>query len=71
MLKKISITITFICVVCVLPSYTNTCAKPDAAFLKAANLEAACPAVEAATVKSARADNGLEVFPLELISIQL
>jgi len=69
MLKKIVFILTLICSVCVLPSYTNTCAKPDAAFLKAQVLKCAEPATAVQPVR--KADHGLEVFPLELISIQL
>jgi hypothetical protein len=71
MLKKISITLSFVFMVAVLPSYTNTCAKPGAAFLKADSQDPTCTVAEPQRVKSTRAEYGLEVFPLELISIQL
>jgi hypothetical protein len=71
MLKKITFTLTLLLLVCVLPSYTNTCAKPNAAFMKAENLPSTCTSAAPARIKAVRADLGLEVFPLELISVQL
>lgn len=68
MIKKIIFLLTIICCGFALPSYTNSCAKPDAAFLKADQCRAAQEEA-ARSVRPARA--GLEVFPLELISIQL
>ncbi|MHA4842670.1 hypothetical protein ACX0G7_00840 [Flavitalea antarctica] len=69
MLKKFFFTLTLVTCISVLPSYTNTCAKADAAFLKT-ELSKSCDPETA--VRSARkAGHGLEVFPLELISIQL
>jgi hypothetical protein len=69
MLKKILFTLTIIACVSVLPSYTNTCAKPDAAFLNK-GLEKSCEP-ETALKPVRKIGYGLEVFPLELISIQL
>jgi len=72
MLNKISIILTLICCVCVLPSYTNCCAKPDAAFRKAVQLKCTEPVMPASIVNSVpKKSNRLEVFPLDLISIQL
>ncbi|RYY13475.1 MAG: hypothetical protein EOO04_31820, partial [Chitinophagaceae bacterium] len=65
MLKKIIFTITLFTCVCVLPSYTNTCARPDADFMKTKMLK---PGDPEKTERSARkAGHGLEVFPLEFI----
>jgi hypothetical protein len=69
MLKKIFFTLTLVTCVSVLPSYTNTCAKPHAAFLKRETLKSCDPATAVQPVR--KAGHGLEVFPLELISIQL
>ena len=69
MLKKIIFTLTLITCVSVLPSYTNTCAKPGAAFLKTGMLKPCDP--ETAVQPVRKMGHGLEVFPLELISIQL
>jgi len=70
MQKKIIFTLTLITCVSVLPSYTNTCAKHDAAFLKKEMLKSCEPETALKPVK--KAGHGLEVlFPLELISIQL
>ena len=69
MLKKIIFTLTLVTCVSVLPSYTNTCAKPDAAFLKRQVLKT-CEG-ETAAKPARKVGHGLEVFPLELISIQL
>lgn len=62
-------TLSILTCVCVLPSYTNTCAKPDAAFMKSCTVKDCQPETTVKTVR--RASGGLEVFPLELISIQL
>jgi hypothetical protein len=69
MLKKIFFTLTLVTCVSVLPSYTNTCAKPHAAFLKTELLKSCDP--ETAVQSARKVGHGLEVFPLELISIQL
>lgn len=69
MLKKIIFTLTLITCVAVLPSYTNTCAKPDANFLKAVTFKESKPVNPEQPVR--KAGHGLEVFPLGLISIQL
>ncbi|HTE24807.1 hypothetical protein [Flavitalea sp.] len=69
MLKKIIFTLALVTCVSVLPSYTNTCAKPDAAFLKTGMLKSCDPETVSKPVR--KMSHGLEVFPLELISIQL
>ena len=69
MLKKIIFTLALITCISVLPSYTNTCAKPHAAFLNK-GLENSCE-TETALKPVRKVGHGLEVFPLELISIQL
>ncbi len=69
MIKKIYFTLVLICTVYVLPSYTNTCAKPDAAFLKLEEVVVSEPS----DISPDRKQTGLEldVFPLQLINIQL
>lgn len=69
MLKKIIFTLVLIGCICVFPSYTNTCARPDASFLKCEALKTDDAAAAAKPVQ--KAGHGLEVFPLGLISIQL
>jgi hypothetical protein len=70
MLTKIIFTLALITCVSVLPSYTNTCAKPHAAFLN--NKESVNSCEPETAIKPVRKiGHGLEVFPLELISIQL
>ena len=69
MFKKMLLIFVLICTVCVLPSYTNSCARPDADFLKFHEF-AATEECETAPV---REQTGLEldVFPLQLVNIQL
>jgi len=69
MLKKIIFTSTLICCVCVLPSYTNICAKQDNVCIKAGVSKCGVPATAVQPVR--RAHGGLEVFALEVMSIQL
>lgn len=70
MLKKFIFILVVLCTACVVPSYTNTCARSTAAFLKPMSTGIAVGETEESddpVVKRL----GLEVFPLELISIQL
>ncbi|RYF92085.1 MAG: hypothetical protein EOO02_25230 [Chitinophagaceae bacterium] len=72
MLKKFIFILAVLCTACIVPSYTNTCAKSTAVFLKpmaAETAENADDTEEPVTPVMKRL--GLEVFPLELISIQL
>lgn len=69
MFKKMLFIVILICTVCVQPSYTNSCAKPGADFLKLQEVAAS----EKTETKTAAKQTGLEldVFPLQLINIQL
>ncbi len=69
MFKKMLFIVTLICTVCVLPSYTNSCARPDADFLKLKEVSATEKNETALVPKQSGLE--LEVFPLQLINIQL
>ncbi|MET0244100.1 MAG: hypothetical protein ABW174_11560 [Flavitalea sp.] len=70
MLKKFIFILAVLCTACMVPSYTNTCAKSTAAFLKPMSAGIAVGETEEAADPVVKR-LGLEVFPLELISIQL
>lgn len=67
--RKIFFTMVLICTFYVLPSYTNTCARPDAAFMKMEEAVTSEPAELQPDRKQTRLE--LDVFPLQLINIQL
>jgi hypothetical protein len=69
MFRKILFTVALASCFSVLPSYTNTCARPDAAFMKVDVAITVQPDAAAANVRAKAAE--LEVFPLSLISIDL
>lgn len=71
MLKKFIFILAVLCTTCMVPSYTNTCAKSTAAFLKPMSTGIAVGETEEAADPVVLKRLGLEVFPLELISIQL